>query len=232
MTADEIKKLQLELNRLGAGLSVDGIYGPKTKAAEAKYLGKAEAPSKPKRRGAYWMATINAMMGMREGDKKLQAILVPYWKSLYGLAYYTLVGTVFAWCGLQVGYVYKVNGFHVPKRGAAAKTWGTSESGIPINWKRDGIPYGATLHIDHQCDCKGGGNHVGFAAGDCAPQDLKSGSFTLRGGNQGNRVKDSNFKVCEICAVHWADRDPNNPPPKITKSKNCRGGGSSGESTR
>lgn len=39
-TRDEVKQLQAWLNSQGANLEVDGIYGPKTKAAEAQY-GKA-----------------------------------------------------------------------------------------------------------------------------------------------------------------------------------------------
>jgi hypothetical protein len=237
MLKEAIKNLQRELNALGAKLTVDGDFGPKTEAALKVAIApkqEPKLPAGPKRKGAFWMATINAMMGMKETDKKLQSILVPYWKSLYGLAYYTLIGTTFAWCGLEVGYVYKVNGFNVPKLGAAAKTWGTAKAGIPINWKRDGIPHGATTHIDHECDCRGGGNHVGFAKGDCSPQDLAKPGATIgiRGGNQSNSVKDSNFKACEICAVHWADRDPNNPPPKITKSNGCSSGAYTPESTR
>lgn len=38
MTRDEITALQRRLNLMGAGLVVDGIRGPKTAAAEAKYL--------------------------------------------------------------------------------------------------------------------------------------------------------------------------------------------------
>ncbi len=231
MTATEVRKLQMELNKDGARLTVDGIYGPKTKAAHQAWLEKNEAP-KPKRRGAFWMATIDKLMGKRETDKELQGLLVPFWKKLFGLSIKTLVGASAAWCGLTVGYVYYVNGFKVPGRGAAAKTWGTDAAGVRINWKVDGIPRGASLHIDHQCDCQGGGNHTGFAKGDCAPQDLMSGSITIRGGNQGDKVKDSNFKVCEICSAHWADPDPNNPPPKITKSNGCSTGNYVPETTR
>lgn len=49
-TGSGVKKLQQELNRKGANLKVDGIWGPKTQAAYEKYGVKAAAakPSAPK----------------------------------------------------------------------------------------------------------------------------------------------------------------------------------------
>ncbi|MGI5908537.1 MAG: peptidoglycan-binding domain-containing protein [Christensenellales bacterium] len=48
-TGSDVKKLQQELNRKGANLKIDGIWGPKTQAAYEKYGVKAAAkPSAPK----------------------------------------------------------------------------------------------------------------------------------------------------------------------------------------
>lgn len=49
-TGSDVKKLQQELNRKGANLKVDGIWGPKTQAAYEKYGVKAAVakPSAPK----------------------------------------------------------------------------------------------------------------------------------------------------------------------------------------
>ena len=115
-------------------------------------------------------------------------------------------------------------------KGAGARNW--AKYGQAVEWKVNGIPKGAVMHLNHKGDCSSGsGNHVTFADGDCSPQDLASKNATVAGfgGNQSNTVKRSIYSVKEVCAVRWpAEIDL---PSKITKSVNCSGK-KSDESTR
>lgn len=176
-----------------------------------------------------WMKEVERHKGQKETNEGFKKYLSGFWKIVGLPGYKTIVGTSFAWCGLFVAAtLYNVD-MPWQKNGAGAKNW--AKYGVAIDYKKDGIPRGAILHIDHQKDCKGGGNHVGFANGDCAPADLSpSKTIDILGGNQSNQVKVSTFSVGEICAVRWPPGEMT--PPKIAVSKNCTSKKASGETTR
>lgn len=236
MTKKECLALQKKLNALGAKLVVDGVYGAKTKAAEKKYLKDKPAPIVPlPPKGTPWGNKMREWMGRGERDSAFVAFLSGFWAKVGLPGYRTIVGRAFAWCGLSVATALLLTGHPIVKGAAGAKNW--AKYGQEINWKRDGIPQDAIIHLDHDQDCKGGGNHVTLSAGQCAASDLidangmvKNVYVRMIGGNQGDMVKVSNFSAREICAVRY-------PPGyaltgKIEKSDGCLAGSASGESTR
>lgn len=231
-----IKKLQSAMNAKGSKLTVDGDPGPVTRKELEKYsvelsVKKIEPiPGPPAGDSdAFWMNEVEKHKGKKESDSVWNKYLSGFWKIVGLPGYKTIVGTSFAWCGLFVAMVMSNSGLKWDPRGAGAKNW--ADFGTKIEWQVDGIPRGAILHIDHDKDCKGGGNHVAFANGDCAPEDLKkTDTIDLLGGNQSNQVKVSTFSVGEICAVRWPAEAEK--PAKVLKSVNCTSKKAGGESTR
>lgn len=228
-----IRTLKKELNDRGEKLDTQSDeFGPKTLAAVKKHLTTAPAkpgPVDPGDSDAFWMDEVEKHKGKKESDSVWNKYLSGFWKIVGLPGYKTIVGTSFAWCGLFVAMVMSNSGLKWDPRGAGAKNW--ADFGAKIEWQKDGIPRGAILHIDHDKDCKGGGNHVAFANGDCAPEDLKkTDTIDLLGGNQSNQVKISTFSVGEICAVRWPAEAEK--PAKVLKSVNCTSKKAGGESTR
>lgn len=167
--------------------------------------------------------------GKKETDPTFNKWLSGFW-AIVGLRNYkTIIGTTFAWCGLFIAAMNSEVGQEWIANGAGAKNW--AKYGQEIKWKENGIPRGAVVHLDHDCDCKGDSNHVGFADGDCTAEDLKKpgAKVNIFGGNQSNAVNTRSFPVCEICAVRWPKEIE--LPGKILKSVNCSGS-STRESTR
>lgn len=235
-----LRLLQKRLNEKGENLSVDGDPGPKTQAALDKYdveivLTKAERPEAPPITGqshaenpSYLEAKKYA--GKNENDPKFNSFMSSFWAKVGLPKYKTIVGTSFAWCALFiVGMQSEVGQKYIAS--ASAKAQG--KTGVEIDWKKNGIPKGAIIHINHGYDCKSSSNnHVTFADGDCTAEELaKSGaSFPGYGGNQSNQVKRSMYSVKEICEVRWP-LEVEKPGP-IAKSLNCTGTSSGPESTR
>lgn len=231
---DLVRRLQIALNiQHGTDLVIDGEWGPRTAAAAAEFdieitakRRSAPAPAAPGH--ATWLDAAKKHSGAVETNSKFNAYLSGFWKIVGLPGYKTIVGTSFAWCGLFVAaMLYEVD-LPWQKDGAGARNW--AKYGVAVDWQRNGIPRGAIVHINHN-GCTGGssGNHVGFANGSCAPADLKSGSFNMYGGNQGNAAKVSAFPVKNICAVRWPPGVA--VPAPVTASKGCKGT-ATGESTR
>lgn len=233
-----IRLLQKALNAMGENLSVDGDPGPKTQTALAKYDVAIELKRKPVveappitgrvENPSYLEAKKYA--GAKETDSKFGAFLSSFWTKVGLSNYKTIIGSSFAWCALfvvamqsEVGQKYIAS--------ASAKRQGAT--GVEIDWKDNGIPRGAIIHINHGLDCKSSSNnHVTFADGDCTAEDLakKGATFPGFGGNQSNQVKRSNYDAREICEVRWPTEIPK--PGKIEKSIDCSGLKSGNESTR
>lgn len=237
-----IKKLQIALNEKGESLTVDGVYGPKTRSAAHKYniekisinaidrvVVKVEEPKK-KTGSIPWFHFSKKYSGKHETDPEFSRFMVPQWKKL-GLDLNTIATNWSAWCGLAIAVSFIGVGLDYQKNGATAKNW--DKFGQEIKWDINGIPQGAIVRLNSRADCKSAsGNHVSMANGDCSPSDLKRPNATidLYGGNQGNTWKVSTYRVSTICSVRWP-KDHEQPSP-VLRSKNCARGKPDNESTR
>lgn len=151
-----------------------------------------------------WMLFAKAMLGKKETDTGFAREMIPLWKKLFGRSIGAIAGNSNAWCGLFVGRCLMEAKMSWQKGGELAGNW--REYGVALDWKKNGIPEGAILHINHSGNCKKGssGNHVTFAATDHAPGDLKTaGVFFGLGGNQGNKVCVAVYSTKEICEARW-----------------------------
>lgn len=227
-----VRIIQKLLNKLGAQpkLAEDDKWGAKTEAALNKEIGEQPKPiTLTSTNPAY--AEAKKYAGKKESDPAFNKWMSAFWAKAGLPGYKTIVGTSFAWCGLFVLAMNSESGLKYINGAAGAKNW--AKYGQSINWKQDGIPRGAVMHLNHKGVCSGpsSGNHVTFADGDCTAADLKKSGATVPGfgGNQGNTVKRSNYVIKEVCEVRWPSEIP--LPPPVTKSVDCSGS-ATGDSTR
>ena len=168
--------------------------------------------------------------GKSEYDSTFNKYLSAFWPKAGLSGYKTIIGSSFAWCGLFILAMNSEVGLKYISGAAGARNW--AKYGQAIDWKKNGIPRGAVLHINGNTDCSSGsGNHVTFADADCTPADLlKSGAVVPGfGGNQSNTVKRSIYPVKNLCAVRWPAEIP--LPQAITVSSDCNGS-TTGDSTK
>lgn len=190
-------------------------------------------PEEPKRKKPSWFVFAKKYEGKKEIDPAFNKEMSVKWK-LFGMNLGTIAQSWAAWCGLAVAVSLSGVGLDYQRNGALARNW--AQYGEVIEWRTNGIPQGAIVHINHKFNCNSGeSNHVAFAEGDCTPEDLKKsgGTITLYGGNQGNTWKQSDYPVAEVCNVRWPKNVAEYPKPgKITKSINCSKNSANKESTR
>jgi hypothetical protein len=160
--------------------------------------------------------------GARENDPKFNRYLSSFWGRVGLSNYKTIVGTTFAWCGLFIFAMNTEVGQRSISGAAGARNW--ARYGVSIDWRRDGIPRGAVMHLNHNGRCtSGSSNHVTFADGACTATDLMRKGATVPGfgGNQANTVKRSIYPVYEICEVRWPSEIP--LPGPVSQSVDCSG---------
>ena len=195
---------------------------------------------------------LYSKMGKKETDPAFNKEMSAKWPKYFKMSLGTIAASWAAWCGLMMADVYNAGGYKVPVNGSLSRNWGSAEDYQKIDWKNMGFPEMAGIWIEHNGKCVGGSNHVTFAKGYCAVQDLvetkkdangvyqpilvngkpvlkKNATVDGTGGNQGNKVGTNTYPVAHICAVSWPKVEK--LPPKITKSINCTSGGTGG-STR
>lgn len=190
----------------------------------------SEQPKPEPKKPRAWMAIIRKYLGAKETDSWFSKFMVPKW-SLFGMDLGTIAQSWTAWCGLMVAVALSMAGLEYAKDGALARNW--AKYGQKIEWRVDGIPEGAIVHINHKFDCSSSSsNHVAFANGDCTAADLLKPGATidLLGGNQNNQVKVSTYPVKEVCNVRWPPEEVK--PGRVTKSINCTSKKTGTESTR
>jgi hypothetical protein len=253
---DDVRFLQDALNLKGAGIKVDGHFGPRTRDALSafqrsrglvgsgvipkdggqtfKFLGLEleKQETAPQKKGSIpWFWAAKKHEGKVETNSAFSTYLSKYWGKAGLPSFNGISGSSKAWCGLFVVYALSVGGYSYHKMGATAKSW--DSYGQSINWRVNGFPQGAIIRINSKSNCKSAaGNHVTFANGDCSAADLvKAGAtFSGMGGNQKNSVRISNYAASRICSVRWPSEVA--LPAKVTKSVNCSNGKASNESTR
>lgn len=236
---DLVKLLQSALNKFGEDLTVDGDLGSKTQAALDKYdieltvkKRKASEPA-PDKKSPPWYLFALKFKGKKETDPEFNKEMSAKW-SLFGMNLGTIAKSWAAWCGLAMAVSLSGVGIDYARNGSLAKNW--AKYGVEVDWKKDGIPQGAIIHINHNAACaSSSSNHVAQANGDCTAEDLlkKDATIDLYGGNQGNTWRVSTFPAAHICAVRWPKDEKDYPKPgMITKSVNCTSKKASNDSTK
>lgn len=213
--SDEVRRLQAMLNaklRPPPQLSVDGISGPKTRAALRAYQqaqhsipgqGGRLAVANPAPQhatpladdgSAPWMAIAEDELGVAEIPGRQHNPRIVEYHMTTGLQ---AQSDEVAWCASFVNWVMRQAGYSGTNSAAAKswKSWGSAS----------GPRYGAITVLRRRRsghDASTGsssGYHVGFMTQQGA------GKIQLLGGNQGNMVKLSNFNLSgyDIEAQRW-----------------------------
>lgn len=215
-TVDEIKALQALLNGTLApppGLAVDGIMGPRTRAALARYQalkmrinqgdsgrlitaadtpGPPGAPSEPE--SDAWMAIAEGELGTAEvpGANHNQRII-----AYHGATSLEAQSDEVPWCSSFVNWVMREAGF-TGTNNALAKSW--ASWGVATTPRYGAITVIKRRHADKDAATGSStGFHVGFLVAKTADR------IRLLGGNQGDMVKLSNFLLgsYEVRAYRW-----------------------------
>lgn len=186
---DLVKKLQIELNKQGESLSLDGDFGPKTEAALNKYDLTLSVSKKPVSipildagdfKIAPWLKYGLPLMGLSEYTQTLNDILVPWWAKVGLPQFKNLRTSEHAWCALFIDWLFNQAGFKGTGSAAAAsfRTWG----------KQCPFWFGSVLSIQHAS----GGNHVTCFLYWVDEANKKAACF---GGNQGDEVRVSVYDL-------------------------------------
>ena len=233
-----VKKLQRAMNAAGSKLTEDGDFGPVSQAEADKYAITVAATRKqmvapePNVGGVVNPAYVEAKKyaGRGERDAGFVKWLAGFWPKVGLPGYKTIIGSSFAWCGLFIAAMNSEVGQKWAAKAAGARNWAVY--GQAIDWRANGIPRGAVMHLNHEGNCSSkSDNHVTFADGDCSAADLAKPGANVPGygGNQSNATRRSMYPVKEVCAVRWPAEIA--LPAAVAKSDGCSGA-ASGESTR
>jgi peptidoglycan hydrolase-like protein with peptidoglycan-binding domain len=250
---EHVTALQNALVAKGYAIKVDGHFGPQTKKAVMAFqksfkssgsgivgiltleklgLAVGQKPAEQSGKAPTNPAYINAKkyLGKKENDSTFNKWLSGFWKIVGLPGYKTIIGTSFAWCGLFIAAMNSEVGQKWINNGAGARNW--ASYGQKIDFKVNGIPQGAVIHINGTKCGNGSGNHVTFADGSCTAEYIASKGAVIPGlgGNQSNQVKRSLYSATKVCAVRWPSELP--LPPKVTKNESCGSGTDSGDSTK
>jgi hypothetical protein len=168
--------------------------------------------------------------GKKETDPKFNKWMSSFWRLVRLPHFKTIIGASAAWCGLFIAVMNHEAGLQWISSGALAKNW--AKYGQEVNWKRDGIPRGAVVHVNGSYCGKGSGNHVTFADGSCTASYLATKGAVMPGfgGNQASMVKRSYYDAKKICAVRWPAEIK--LPGPVKKNIDCGSGKAANESTR
>lgn len=178
---DLVKKLQIELNKQGESLSLDGDFGPKTQAALDRFDLKLGLSKKPVSApisyddflSAPWLRYMTTLIGLSEYMFKLNEILAPHWPMVGLPQFKDLNGSDHAWCSLAADWAMFKAGIR-GTRNAMALSWRTWGKECPY-W------FGSVLGIRHAS----GGGHVTFFL---YWVDESKKLAACLGGNQGDEV--------------------------------------------
>lgn len=136
-----------------------------------------------------WLKTAISLIGVKETKGSITNPEIAKWLKDLG-AWWQDDET--PWCGLFVAYCIKSAGIPYPKNWMRAKAW--QEFGIPLAEPVVGAVVVFT---------RDGGGHVGFVVGK-AP----NGNLMVLGGNQGDMVKISEFKLDRVLGYYWPENIP------------------------
>lgn len=218
--------------QIDRGLPGSGIPGPKTMDFLGIEVVEVKPQDEPKKKGIPWFWELKKYEGKSEHDSAFNKFMSGFWAKVGLPGYTSIVGSARAWCGLAGAAGLIMAGYQIPVNSFRAKAWDNYCQAV--DWKKNGIPQGAFIRINNKGDCNSiFDNHITHGNGDCAPQDIDKPSDVVSayGGNQGDKLKVSNYAVRKICQVRWPCESE--LPKKITKSVNCSNGKTAdNESTR
>lgn len=206
------------------GSAGSGVIGERTLGWLGLEIKKSDQPVNP----AYVEA--KKYLGKGEHDKAFVKWLSSKWP-LVKLNLKTIVGASAAWCALFVAVMNSETGLeYISKYGGLARVQG--QIGVTIDYKKDGIPQGAVVHINAKSCKSGSGNHITFSDSACTAKTVNTRGATFQGlgGNQSNVVKSSTYSISKICRVSWPKEIA--LPSPVVENINCNGGKDGGESTR
>lgn len=202
---------------------------------------------------APWLDEAHKYKGKKETESAFAAFMTTFWSKVGLPGFKGIATSARAWCALFIVVALSGGGVaYLSKGGAGAANQGRAYQAV--DWKVNGIPRGAIVHVNSVKCGSGSNNHVTFANGSCAAKDIiemvkgsdgvwtstgkvKAGTtFPGFGGNQGNMVKESWYKVSTVCNVRWPDKDKDGKaialPAPVLVSNGCNGKPATGDSTR
>lgn len=178
---DLVRNLQIEMNKQGESLTLDGDFGPKTQSALDKFILKLNLSKKPVVTPvlddafirAPWLRYLAPLIGLSESMFKLNDILAQHWHQVGLPQFKDLKGSVHAWCSLAADWAMFKAGIKGTGN-AMALSWRTWGKSCPY-W------FGSVLGIRHAS----GGGHVTFFL---YWFDESKKLAACLGGNQGDEV--------------------------------------------
>lgn len=232
-----VKPLQLALTESGFKCTPDDDFGNKTQAALEAFQQMHDYPVKglvtletmrdlgleliekpAKKSFAPWLDAVKPFNGRGESDSAFVKYMSGMWKTVLGRSLGTIVGSTYAWCGLGVALGLFLSGYTDGLNKSLSLARNYAGFGVAIQYKVQGIPRGAIIHINHNADCKANkSNHVTYSDCDYEPADVvKYGAtFNGYGGNQNNKYQTSSFPMKDICEVRWPAKAPLPPLPIV-----------------
>lgn len=187
MTKVEVKALQRRLNKLGAKLAVDGIYGPLTKAAEKRLLGPVE-PLPPPIAYPPWVGQALLYVGLKEVKGKFHnKQIIDWWK----LVRLTFQNDEIPWCAGYVGGTLEEVGLRSSGSGMARSY--NDNWGIPLT--RPAVGSIVTFWRGKPDGYQG---HVGYVLGED-----RWGNLIVLSGNVDDMVKIKPFGKGRVLGYYW-----------------------------
>lgn len=136
-----------------------------------------------------WLVEARKLIGIAEIKGPKTSDFISRWLDTLG-AWWSDDET--PWCGVFVAHCMRVAGLPLPKYWMRAKAW--AEWGTKLT----APVHGCIVVFERQ-----GGGHVGFVVG----QTL-AGNLMVLGGNQGDRVKVSEFSRDRVVGYYWPTSAP------------------------
>jgi uncharacterized protein (TIGR02594 family) len=173
-----------------AGLQVDGVVGPATRAA---LLGAGAAPPRPLSDPALaWFIEAQRLLGVKENKAGDNDIILD-WASDLGIPY---KHDDIPWCGLFVAHCVgsTLTREPLPNNPLGARNW--MRFGAPTT------PKAGAIMVFWRVSRDGFKGHVGFYAGE------DDGAFHILGGNQSDKVSVARIARDRLLGARWPATAP------------------------
>ena len=198
MIDPNIKSLQAALKALGADPgSVDGIDGPKTRAAAVAWgQGATSKPAAPVgvASGLPWYAEATRLIGTKEAAGVANSPAIMAWAKDAQIGGYT--GDDVPWCGLFVAHCFHAGlpSANRPENPLGARNW--------LKFGREVKPQIGAVMVFWRGSRDGWSGHVGFYHGESAT------TYSILGGNQSDAVTVTTIAKDRFLGARWPDGYP------------------------